>query len=103
MIHVVATILLKPGSRPAFLTEFRKLVPLVRAEDGCLEYSPAVYPLSDEAAGTPDRADVVVVIEKWRDTDALKVHLAAPHMADYRGRVRALVEEVQLQVLEPFA
>jgi quinol monooxygenase YgiN len=101
MIHVVATVLLKPGTRAAFLSEFRKLVPLVRAEDGCIEYSPAVYPLSEAAAETPDRADVVIVIEKWRDSDALKAHLAAPHMADYRGRVRAMVEEVQLQVLEP--
>ncbi len=34
MIHVIATIELNPGTREAFLEEFRKLVPLVRAEAG---------------------------------------------------------------------
>ena len=34
MIHVVATITLQPGTRPAFLGVFRWLTPLVRAEIG---------------------------------------------------------------------
>ena len=73
----------------------------MRAEDGCLAYGPAV----DVASGLPVqgalRADVVVVIEQWRDLAALKAHLAAPHMAGYRERVKALVQGVQLAVLEP--
>jgi len=38
MIHVIATIELAEGKRQAFLAEFRKLVPLVKAEAGCLAY-----------------------------------------------------------------
>jgi quinol monooxygenase YgiN len=37
MIHVIATIGLQKGQREAFLQEFRRVVPLVRAEAGCLE------------------------------------------------------------------
>ena len=42
MIYVIATLDLEPGSRGAFLSEFRKVVPLVRQEAGCIEYGPAV-------------------------------------------------------------
>ena len=101
MIHVVATIELNPGTRAAFLAEFRKLVSLVRAEAGCVEYGPAVDVASGIAAQPPVRENTVVVIEKWADLPALHAHLAAPHMADYRPRVKDYVRSVQLQVLEP--
>jgi quinol monooxygenase YgiN len=101
MVHVIATIQVAPGRREAFLAEFRRVVPLVRAEAGCLEYGPAV----DAAAGlpgqVPPRADVVTVVEKWDSLDALRAHLGAPHMLEYRGRVKDLVAGVQLQVLQP--
>ncbi len=42
MIHVIATIELGPGRRESFLAEFRRLVPEVLAEDGCIESGPAV-------------------------------------------------------------
>jgi quinol monooxygenase YgiN len=101
MIFVVATVDLHPGTRAAFLAEFRKVVPLVRAEAGCLEYGPAVDVPSGIAVQPPVRNDSVVVLEKWADLPALKAHLAAPHMADYRTRVKDYVVGVQLQVLEP--
>jgi len=101
MIHVIATVELKPGTRAAFLTEFHRVVPLVRAEAGCLEYGPAVDVASGIASQPPVREDTVVVIEKWSDLPALHAHLAAPHMADYRTRVRDFVAGTRLQVLEP--
>jgi quinol monooxygenase YgiN len=103
MVHVVATIRLKAGCREAYLAEFRQVVPLVRAEAGCVEYIPTGYPLTAQTADTPDRADTIVVIEKWADLSALQAHLIAPHMTEYRGKVKSFVAEVQLQVLEPLA
>ncbi len=101
MIHVIATIEVAPGSRAAFLKEFHALMPLVLAEQGCIEYGPAVDVDSGIGAQTPVRADVVLVIEKWSDLPALKAHLAAPHMAAYREKVKDLVRGVALQILEP--
>ena len=43
----------------------------VRAEDGCIQYD---YNLSLEESGT------VVLLEKWRDSDALAAHMQQPHM-----------------------
>jgi len=101
MIHVIATIELAPGQRDAFLTEFRKLVPLVHAENGCLEYGPTIDVNSGLSAQGPPRDNIVTIIEKWADLEALKAHVAAPHMADYRQRVKGLVVSTRLQVLQP--
>jgi quinol monooxygenase YgiN len=101
MIHVIATIDLVEGQRDAFLKEFRALVPQVRAENGCLEYGPAVDVASGIGAQGPPRASVVTVVEKWSDLAALKAHLVAPHMEAYRPRVKHLVRSTTLHVLEP--
>lgn len=101
MIHVIALIELNPGTRDAFLDEFRKLVPLVLAEEGCIEYGPAVDAPTEISAQIPLRPDAVTILEKWESVEHLKVHLAAPHMVDYRPRVRDYVKGTILQVLSP--
>lgn len=101
MIHVIATISLAPGRRSDFLSEFHKLVPLVHAEDGCIEYGPTVD-LEHGIPGQPAmRDDVVTVVEKWESLPALHAHLAAPHMTKYRETVSAMVKGVEIRVLGP--
>jgi quinol monooxygenase YgiN len=101
MIHVIATIHIKPGQRDAFLAEFHRLVPMVHAETGCIEYGPTVDVASGLAAQEPPRDDVAVIVEKWASLAALKAHLQAPHMAEYRLRVKDLVLGTKIQVLQP--
>ncbi len=101
MIYVIATIELVPGKRAAFLQAFHANVPAVLAEDGCIEYVPTVdLPTAIPAQGE-ERVDVVTVVEKWADVEALEAHLIAPHMIAYRSKVKDLVARVELQVLEP--
>jgi quinol monooxygenase YgiN len=101
MIHVIATIEVADGKREAFLAEFRRIVPMVRAEAGCIEYGPAIDVAAGLAVPTPLRKNVVVIVEKWESLDTLRSHLGAAHMKEYRLRVQDLVVGVQLQVLEP--
>jgi quinol monooxygenase YgiN len=101
VIHVIATIEVKPGQRDAFLAEFHRIVPLVHAEAGCLEYGPSVDVASGLSMQSPLRESVVVIIEKWESLAALKAHTQAPHMAEYRVRVKDLVVSVELQILQP--
>jgi len=101
MIHVLATIEVVAGRRDEFLAEFRHIVPLVRAEHGCLEYGPAIDADTDLPAQKRDGDGIVTVIEKWESLAALKAHLAAPHMAEYRPRVKHLVRATTLRILEP--
>ena len=101
MIHVLATITVKPGQRDAFLKEFHRIMPMVHAEAGCIEYGPAVDVDSGISVQGPLRDNVVVIIEKWESLPALKAHLQAPHMIEYRVRVKDYVESVTLQILAP--
>jgi quinol monooxygenase YgiN len=101
MIHVIATIDLKPGCRDDFLQKLNENVPKVKAEEGCLAYEPAI----DIDSGLPVqgeiRPEVVVLVEAWTDLDALHAHLKTSHMAAYREAVKNYVTNVSLQVLKP--
>jgi quinol monooxygenase YgiN len=99
MLHVIAEIELHPGTRERFLAEFQRIVPLVQAEAGCLEYGPAVDAETDipNQHRDPDR---VTIIEKWDSLSRLKAHLSAPHMTEYRPKVRNYVRNSTLRVLE---
>lgn len=101
MIYVIATIEVAPGKRTDFLREFLANVPNVLAEEGCLEYVPTVDLATSIGAQGEPRENVVTVVEKWIDMEALEAHLIAPHMLAYRAQVKDLVVRVDLQVLEP--
>jgi quinol monooxygenase YgiN len=101
MIHVIATIELAPGTQNAFLNEFRKIIPSVRAEDGCIEYGPAIDAQTDLPNQSPIGPDKVVVVEKWTSLATLKAHSIAPHMQTYRNQVKDFVRNVNLLVLDP--
>ena len=101
MIHVLATIQVNAGRRPEFLRELHGILETVRAEAGCLEYGPAVDIESRIPVQAAPREDSVTIIEKWESLEALTSHLSAPHMVEYRVRVREFVKWVDLRILEP--
>lgn len=101
MVHVIATIEVAVGRRSDLLAEFAKLVPLVRAEVGCIEYTATVDVPTTIPVQVAPRPDVMVVVEKWASLDALYAHLQAPHMLEYRQRAAGMVGKVSLQILQP--
>jgi len=101
MIFVIATIELAEGRREEFLREFKEVVPKVRAEEGCLDYGPAIDFETNIPAQGSVRENVVTVIERWANIDTLESHLMAPHMIEYRKAVKEMVVRTTLQVLEP--
>src|ERR1700722_6384345 len=101
MIHVIATIEIAEGRRDAFLAEFHKVVPPVLAEKGCIDYGPTIDVATGIAVQVPLRDSVVTIVERWDSLESLRAHLQAPHMADYRTRVKDLIRGVKLQVLQP--
>lgn len=101
MIFVIATVELEKGKRDEFLGHFHELVPSVEAEEGCLEYGPTIDIETTIPAQGDVRPDFVTVVEKWEDLEALERHLVAPHMLEYRTKVKELVKHVSLQVVEP--
>ena len=67
----------------AFLDVFRWLTPLVRAEDGCIEYQATVDVPTTLAVQDGPRDDVVTVVEKWESVEAL----VRAHDGPAHGRV----------------
>ncbi len=100
MVHVIATIHLKPGRRDEYVAILKRNVPAVKAEQGCIAYEPTVDVDSGLRSQGGVRADVVTVVEVWSDLEAVHAHLATPHMAAYKEEVKDIVEGVQLMVLE---
>lgn len=103
MIHVIAIITTQPGAREKVLDIARANIPAVRAEDGCIEYNLAVDAEGIGGFQTRFGADTFVFVEKWRDTDALKAHAAAPHMAAYGAKVKDMIASRVIHVLSPAA
>jgi quinol monooxygenase YgiN len=101
MICVIATIQVGAGRRDDLLALFRPLVPKVRAEAGCIDYTPMIDTRSGLPAQDPMRDNAVVVVEKWESTAALLAHLKTLHMAEYFQKAEELRLSMSLQVLEP--
>ena len=101
MIYVIATIELAEGKRALYLEELGKIIPLVRSENGCLEYGPSADVPTGIPVQEPINEGTITIIERWSDVDALKIHLTAPHMRGYREAVKDYVKHVRIRVLSP--
>ena len=101
MIHVIAVITAKPGMRDAVLQEFRANMPAVHAEQGCVEYAPAIDAEGIGSFQTAFGPDTFVAIEKWESGEALKAHAAAPHMKAYAAKTKDMIASRVIHVLSP--
>lgn len=101
MIHVIATIKVKPGARETYLGILKANLPSVLAEKGCMAYVPAVDVESGIPVQVDLRPDVVTLIEAWASLADLQAHLKAPHMLAYREKVKDIVKNISLHVMMP--
>ena len=96
MIQLVAVLTAHPGKRDALLARFKQLLPVVHAEDGCIEYFPTV-----DLDSSPDKfgSDAIVVIEKWETKAQLDAHGVAPHMSAFRADVKEIPAKAEIFML----
>ncbi len=99
MINVIASIRVKAGRLQNFIEIFKSNITNVRGEKGCIEYFPAVDIEADLPPQILDE-NVVTIIEKWEGLEALRDHLNTPHMLAYKEKVKDIVEDVSLKVLQ---
>ena len=100
MVIVLATIRIKPGKADQFISAFKDNLAAVHAEDGCIEYFPAVDIDAGMAVQELDD-NIVTICEKWESLAHLEAHAKAPHMLAYREQVKDIVEGMSLKVLQP--
>ena len=93
MIHVVARMELNEGALDKMLAIMKDLVPVVRAEDGCITYNPCLDKDGNET--------FLTIVEAWESEEHLKAHLDSAHMAEYREAVKDLRKGSTLYLLNP--
>jgi quinol monooxygenase YgiN len=101
MIHVIATVRLKPGCRDRYLAILKSNVSHVKAETGCLAYAPTIDMETDIEIQEKIGDNAVTIVEAWESVEALKEHFQAPHMLSYREKAKDLFESVSIRVLQP--
>jgi quinol monooxygenase YgiN len=99
MIHVIASVRVKAGRVNEYIEIFKSNIPDVIKEKGCIQYLPAIDTDSGLSLQAFDE-HVVTIIEKWDNLDALRDHLATPHMLTYREKVKDMVEITSIKVLQ---
>jgi quinol monooxygenase YgiN len=101
MIYVVATIELVEGMREQFVAEQRNLIPLVLAEEGCIEYAPSVEVALTDPPQAPLRTNCIIMHEKWKTLANLQAHSVAPHMREFRTKSKQMVAGIKIEVFRP--
>ena len=100
MIHVIVTMRIKEGRMQDFLAACAALRPQVLQEPGCLAYD---YTRDGEAPlgiQPPIEADRITLIERWVSMDALKAHLATPHMHAAGAGMKDMRASAELRFME---
>ncbi|MCW2748679.1 MAG: antibiotic biosynthesis monooxygenase [Nocardioidaceae bacterium] len=71
-VRLAVLITTNPGMGSQQIEAFAELVPIVRAEQGCIQYD------LHQVVGEPDQ---FVVLELWESHEDLAAHASSPHMA----------------------
>ncbi|MFD0279778.1 putative quinol monooxygenase [Kitasatospora sp. NPDC127111] len=72
-VRLLVLITTLPGRGQEQIAAYERLAPVVRAEDGCLQYD------LHQVEGDPDR---FVLVEHWASRSALAAHDVTPHMIE---------------------
>ena len=88
MIIVLGTATLGEGALEQGRAAMAAMCKASNAEEGCVSYAYA------QDVNEPAR---LVIVERWKDEEALKAHFAEPHMATFRkaiGKLDVTITEV---------
>lgn len=83
MIYVIARAEILPEKFQDYMAELEKIVPDVRAEEGCIGYEPC----ADISVDGEER--FVTIIEMWESEAHWRKHMTTPHMAAFKAAARA--------------
>ena len=84
LLTVIARVHAKPGKEYELREALTALVEPTRREKGCVTY--------DLHQGTADPG-WFFFYENWEHEEDLDAHLAAPHVAEFAGRLEELIDE----------
>ncbi|MEM1308419.1 MAG: putative quinol monooxygenase [Cyanobacteria bacterium P01_H01_bin.153] len=83
-LTITGNILAKPGKIDQVKAELEKLIPITRAEAGCMQYD--LHQDNENLA-------YFVFYENWESRELWQIHMNAPHMAAYMEATKDAVEK----------
>jgi quinol monooxygenase YgiN len=86
-LTIVANIHANPDQIDLVKAELEKLLPITRAEQGCLQYD--LHRDNDNPAH-------FMFVEKWESRELWQTHINAPHLAAYMAATDGAVAEFTL-------
>lgn len=86
-LTIVANIHINPDHIEAVKAELLKLIPITRAEEGCINYD--LHQDNENPAH-------FVFYENWESRELWQTHMAAPHLTGYMAATEGKVDEFTL-------
>ena len=83
-LTIVANITANPDKVDLVKAELEKLIPITRAEEGCLQY--------DLHQDDEDRAHFLL-FENWASRELWQTHMGAPHVASFLAATEGAVAQ----------
>ncbi|MEM9373511.1 MAG: putative quinol monooxygenase [Planctomycetota bacterium] len=87
-LTIVAHIQAKPGSVDLVRAELEKLIPITRAEDGCLQY---------DLHQDNEAPESFLFFENWESRELWQAHMNAPHLTAYVAATDGAIESFRVQ------
>ena len=88
MLTIVAHIRAEPDKVELVQSELEKLVPITRAEEGCIQYD--LHQDNENPA-------LFLFYENWESRELWQAHMNAPHLAAYKQATEGAVAELRIQ------
>ncbi|MEM9060491.1 MAG: putative quinol monooxygenase [Pseudomonadota bacterium] len=82
VLTILAQITAEPGKEELVRAELEKLVPITRAEAGCIQY---------DLHADNDKPGFFVFYENWESRELWQTHMNAPHLAAYMAATEGAV------------
>ena len=83
-LTIIGNILAKPDKIALVKAELEKLVPITRAEEGCIQYD--LHQDNENPA-------YFMFYENWESRELWQIHMNAPHLAAYLEATEGAVEK----------
>ncbi len=93
-LTILAQITATPGKEALVRAELEKLVPITRAERGCIQYDLHID------TKTPG---LFVFYENWESRELWQTHMNAPHLAVYMSATEGAIDSFILNELAKIA
>ncbi len=93
-LTITGNILVKDGHRDAVKAELEKLIPITRAEAGCIQY---------DLHQDNENPNYFMFYENWESRELWQTHMQAQHLQDYMAATDGKVEKFWLHELTHIA